>query len=75
MPKPDFINNDVYAQLYSQLLHFPKAKYDDCLDALAYVNDLAQYRPAKKELSEIEKRIQERIKKDRKKNMSNPYNL
>ena len=32
MPKPDFINNDVWAVLYSQLLHFPKSKFDDlCL--------------------------------------------
>ena len=75
MPKPDFINNDAYAQLYGQLLHFPKSKYDDALDSLAYVNSLVQFRVEKKPMTDIEKRIKERIKKDRLKSFSNPYVL
>ena len=73
MPKPDFINNNVYAKLYSQLLHFPKDAHDDMCDAIAYVNDLAQYRVTPKPMTEIERRISERIKKDRKQAISNPY--
>ena len=73
MPKPDFINNDAWAQLYEQLLHFPKAKYDDCLDAIAYINSLAQFKVEQKPMTEVEKRIQQRVKKDRQKVFSNAY--
>jgi len=75
MPKPDFINNDVYAKLYEQLLHFPKSKYDDICDALAYVNDLAQFRVQARPLNTIEKRIRERVKKDRQKAINNAYTI
>jgi len=75
MPKPDFINNDVWAKLYEQLLHFPRSKFDDCIDALAYINHLAQFKTAQPERTEIERKIQERIKRDRQRNISNPYVL
>src|SRR3990167_1145275 len=75
MPKPDFINNDVWPKLYEQLLHFPRSKWDDAIDALSYVNQLAQYKTAQPERTEIERKIQERIKRDRQRNISNPYVL
>lgn len=42
--KPDFINHDVWYDLYEQLIHFPKASHDDIIDSLAYGNQLVYYR-------------------------------
>ncbi len=75
MPKPDFINNDVWSQFYEQLLHFPKSKYDDCLDATSYVSQLAQYKTEQKPQTEIEQRLIQRKKKERQKVFSNAYSL
>lgn len=75
MPKPDFINNNVWAKLFEQLLHFPKSKYDDLLDAMSYISQLAQYRITQPELTSIEKRLLARKKKERQKVFSNAYSL
>ncbi len=75
MPKPDFINNDVYAKLYEQLLHFPKSKFNDLVDSLAYINSLAQYKTEKKPMTEIEQRLTQRKKKEREKIIANAYSL
>ena len=75
MPKPDFINNDVWAVIYTQLLHFPRSSHDDGIDALAYVNNLCHYRMAKPELNEMQKRLQAKKKQLRNERFNEAYSL
>lgn len=44
MKRPDFIEHDVWYNMYEQLIHFPKAQHDDLIDALAYIHSLVYYR-------------------------------
>lgn len=46
--KPDFVNHDVWYDLWEQLLRFPKSQKDDLIDALAYVPQLVYYRDFEK---------------------------
>ena len=75
MPKPDFINNNVWAVLYSQLLHFPKSKFDDINDGLSYINNLAYYRIAAPQYTEIQKRLLAKKKQLNQSRFSNAYSL
>lgn len=75
MPKPDFVNGDVWAKFHNQLLHFPKSQFDDLIDAAAYINSLVHFRPLKKEYNEIQKRFMKRKEQERQKSFSKAYTV
>lgn len=75
MPKPDFINNDVWSILYSQLLHFPKDQYDDIIDSLAYISQMAYFRKASPTLTSIEKRLLKRKQVEEQGRFNEAYSL
>lgn len=75
MPKPDFINNDVWAVLYSQLLHFPKDQHDDIIDSLAYISQMAHFRKEEPKLTDIEKRLLKLKKQRNQERFNEAYSL